>query len=151
MFGQGHGFASAMGGSAGFGSANKTSNDDMMRDLLRNRNGSVTGQGPDLGKREYNNFSLTPDAPASTMLNSRPDTFAGFGFQDQKQRKKGKKHRHANTSSSGGGGLVDLGDPSILQARMHHGGVGQGQYGSQGQSAYSTNNMMYGGAYGSRW
>ncbi|KAJ6188568.1 hypothetical protein N7519_003476 [Penicillium mononematosum] len=54
----------------------------------------------------------------------------------QKQKKKGKKHRHANTSS-GGGGVVDLADPSILQARMHQVGAnataGQALYGSQGQ------------------
>jgi len=77
-----------------------------------------------------------------------------------KQKKKGKKHRHANTSSSGGSGLVDLADPSILQARMHptgqsNAGVGQGLFGGQSQGGY--NPMMYnggggasGGGYG-RW
>ncbi|CAO1597054.1 transcriptional repressor proteinral negative regulator of transcription subunit 4 [Xanthoria calcicola] len=48
-------------------------------------------------------------------------------------------------------GKLDLADPSILQARMHHGGIGQGQLGLQGQGGYNTNSMMYGGGYGSRW
>ena len=168
MFGQGHGFASAMGGSAGgFGNSNvnngsKNSNEELMRDLMRNRNGSLNGQGPDSGKREYNRFPfaqqppVTSDAPASSLLSSLFGQQIGShpGYQDhglQKQKKKGKKHRHANTSSSGGGGLVDLADPSILQARMHHAGAGQGQFGAQGQSGYNTNGMMYGGGYGSRW
>ena len=68
-----------------------------------------------------------------------------------KQKKKGKKHRHANTSSSGGG-VVDLADPSILQARMHQnaGGAGQGPFGGQNQGGYHQSNTMYGGGYG-RW
>ncbi|KAL6714286.1 transcriptional repressor general negative regulator of transcription subunit 4 [Lecanora helva] len=144
MFGQGHGFAVAMGGSAGFGSniSTKNSNDELMRDLMRARNGSANGQGPDIGKREFNfPFSqqpMTSDSPASSLLSSLYGSQLGtpHGYQDhnlQKQKKKGKKHRHANTSSSGGGGIVDLADPSILQARMHHGAAGQGQFGAQGQ------------------
>ena len=165
MFGQGHGFASAMGGSAGFNSTanNKLSNDDLMRDLIRNRNGSLNGQGPDSIKREFNKFPfqaqqqpMTSDAPASGLLSSifgqQPGSQAGYQDHSlQKQKKKGKKHRHANTSSSGGGGLVDVADPSILQARMHHVGVGQGQYGAQGQGGYNASSMMYGGGYGGRW
>ena len=165
MFGQGHGFASAMGGSAGFNgnATSKNTNEELMRDYLRTRNGSLNGQGPELGKRELNIFPfaqqqpVTSDAPASSLLSSLYGSQLGshHGYQDhslQKQKKKGKKHRHANTSSSGGGGIVDLADPSILQARMHHGGAGQGQYGAQGQGGYNNaSNMMYGGGYGRGW
>ena len=164
MFGQGHGFASAMGGSAGFNgnTASKNPNDDMMR-MYRSRDGSLNGQGSDLGKREFNNFPftqkqhMTSDAPASSLLSSLygPQPGSHYGYQDhtlQKQKKKGKKHRHANTSSSGGGGIVDLADPSILQARMHHGIAGQGQYSAQGQGGFNNaSNMLYGGGYTNRW
>ena len=165
MFGQGHGFASAMGGSANFNNnaSSKNTNEELMRDYLRTRNGSLNGQGPELGKRELNKFSfaqhqpVTSDGPASSLLGSLYGSQLGFhhGYQEnslQKQKKKGKKHRHANTSSSGGGGIVDLADPSILQARMHHGVAGQGQYGAQGQGGYNNaSNMMYGGGYGRGW
>ena len=165
MFGQGHGFASAMGGSLGLSGGNvgsKNSNEELMREFLRGRNGNVNGQGPDIGKREFRfpssvHPSMTSTAaPASGLLSSlygaQLDTY--HGYQDhnvQKQKKKGKKHRHANTSSSGGGGIVDLADPSILQARMHHGGAGQGQYGVQGSGGYNPNSTIYGSGYGSRW
>ncbi len=162
MFGQGHGFAMAMGGSAGFGNnvGSKNSNEELMRELLRTRTGSTNGQGPDAGKRElkfpFAQQSMTSDAPASNLLSSLygSQLSAHHGYQDhnlQKQKKKGKKHRHANTSSSGGGGIVDLADPSILQARMHHGATGQGQFGAQGQGGFNPNNMIYGGGYGGRW
>lgn len=162
MFGQGHGFASAMGGSAGFGgnAGNKNTNDELMRELLRTRNGSINGQGPDIGKREFKipfaQKPMTSDAPASSLLSTLYGSQLGghYGHQDhsfQKQKKKGKKHRHANTSSSGGGGIVDLADPSILQARVHHGAAGQGQYGAQIQGGYNQNSMLYGGGYGGRW
>lgn len=162
MFGQGHGFASAMGGGASFGGniGGKNTNDDLMRELLRTRNASINGQGSDIGKREFKlPFTQQPktsDAPASSLLSSLYGSQIGghHGYQDhhlQKQKKKGKKHRHANTSSSGGGGIVDLADPSILQARMHHGAAGQGQFGAQGQGGYNPNSMLYGGGYGGRW
>ena len=164
MFGQGHGFTSAMGGNLGLGNtsgASKDTNEELMRELLRGRNGNLNGQGPDSGKREFKFPSVLPPvtsdtAPASSLLNSLYGSQLGTysGYQDhhlQRQKKKGKKHRHANTSSSGGGGLVNLADPSILQARMHHGGAGQGQYGVQGQGGYNPSSMMYGGGYGSRW
>lgn len=162
MFGQGHGFAMAMGGSAGFGNnaGSKNSNEELMRELLRTRTGSTNGQGPDAGKREFKfpfvQQPMTSDAPASNLLNSLYGSQVGahHGFQDhnlQKQKKKGKKHRHANTSSSGGGGIVDLADPSILQARMHHGVAGQGQFGGQGQGGFNPNNMIYGSGYNGRW
>jgi len=164
MFGQGHGFGGSMGGSSLFGGVAKGNNSEFLRDML-DRGGRVTGgQSHDTGKREYNfspNFlqqypsaSSTP-APASGFLASLygPQTGA---FQDfgQKQKKKGKKHRHANTSSSGGGGIVDLPDPSILQARMLHqqqsnAGVGQGLFGGQAQGGYNPN-MMYSNGF-SRW
>lgn len=166
MFGQGHGFASAMGGSTGLGGGSgvgKNSNDDLIRELLRGRSGAGnSGQGLDAGKREFMFPSLpyppmtsTP-APAPGLLSSLYGSQLGAypGYQDHapsKQKKKGKKHRHANTSSSGGGGIVDLADPSILQARMHHSGAGQGLFGAQGQGGYQQNNMMYGGGYGNRW
>ncbi|GJC96468.1 putative RNA recognition domain-containing protein [Colletotrichum higginsianum] len=126
MFGQGHSF----GGS--FGAASKDSA-ELLQTLIRGR--GANGQGHDA-------------APASGLLASlygnQPGAFQDFG---PKQKKKGKKHRHANTSSSGGGGLVDLADPSILQARMQHqsqsnAGVGQGLFGGQSQGGYNPN-MMY--------
>ncbi|KAK3939059.1 general negative regulator of transcription subunit 4 [Diplogelasinospora grovesii] len=139
MFGQ-HGFGSAFSG------VSKDTNDIMQ--LLRGR--GAGNQAHDAGKREYHissfpnqyppSTSSTP-APASSLLaslyGSQPGAFQDFG---SKQKKKGKRHRHANTSSSGGSGLVDLADPSILQARMQHqqhqqsnAGVGQGLYSGQTQ------------------
>ena len=161
MFGQGHGFASAMGGSAGFGGnmGNKSSHEEIMHQLLRSRERGNSGQGPDIGKRElkfpFAQPHMTSDPPASSFLSSLYGSQVGAhqGFQDsnlQKQKKKGKKHRHANTSSSGGGGIVDLADPSILQARMHQNGAGQGQFGAQGQNGFNANSVMYGG-YTNRW
>ncbi|KAI1758390.1 hypothetical protein F4782DRAFT_525086 [Xylaria castorea] len=143
MFGQGHAF----GGSA-FGSAAKGNPNDLLQSLIRS---NVGNQAHD-GKREYmfpqvpsfhsqfpSSTSSTP-APApgalGTLYAPQPGAFLDYG---PKQKKKGKKHRHANTSSSGGSGLVDLADPSILQARMHHQqqgnsmGAGQGLFGSQAQ------------------
>lgn len=163
MFGQGHGFTQPVGGPGGLSGigATKNSNERMMQTLLRSRGDTLNGPGPELGKREFDFPSAfhnpsTSNAPASALLSSLYGSQLGTynGYQDyslQKQKKKGKKHRHANTSSSGGGGIVDLADPSILQARMHHGGAGQGQIGLQGQGGYNTNSMMYGGGYGGRW
>ncbi|KAG0645748.1 Modulator of transcription 2 [Hyphodiscus hymeniophilus] len=145
-FGQNHSFGGSMGGGSLFGGIGKESSNDMLRDMLRGR-GSAGGIH-DAGKRElmfpsflsqqYPSASSTP-APASGLLASLygPQTGAFHDF-GQKQKKKGKKHRHANTSSSGGGGLVDLADPSILQARMQHqqqsnAGVGHGLFGGQAQ------------------
>ena len=164
MFGQGHGFASAMGGGLNYGGGrdmNKDTNAEMMRELLRGRTGAGNGQGADIGKREYmfpsflhQHPSTSTPAPAPGLLSSLYGAQLG-AFQDigaHKQKKKGKKHRHANTSSSGGGGIVDLADPSILQARMHHGATsnGQGLFGGQGQGGYNPASMMYGGGFG-RW
>lgn len=170
MFGQGHGFTTTVGGSLGLGRANagnKNGNEELMRELLRGRNGAMNGQGSDVGKREFEFPSVkapktSSASSASGLLSSLYGAqFGPFsGHQDQslqKQKKKGKKHRHANTSSSGGGGIVDLADPSILQARMHHGGVGlgqglgQGQFAPQGQGVYNSNGMIYGAGYGSRY
>ena len=166
MFGQGHGFASAMSGSLGFGGSNlgaKNSNDDLMRDFLRGRAGAGNGLGLESGKREYmfpsflqKSSTSTSSTPApglpSSLYGSQLGAYPGYQDHMKQQKKKGKKHRHANTSSSGGGGTVDLADPSILQARMHHGGAGQGMYGSaQGQGGYSSHNLMYGNGYGGRW
>ena len=151
MFAQGHGFTSNM--NAGFGAA-KDANAEM---LIRGRSG--TGSGHDGSKREYqlslhNNSYRSPlSAPAPGLLNSLYGPYSGT-YQDPglvKQKKKGKKHRHANTSSSGGG-VVDLADPSILQARLHQntGGSGQGLFGGQHQGGYNQSNNLYGGGY-NRW
>ena len=165
MFGQGHGFASAMGGSLGLGQMGgngKNTNDELMRGILNGR-GSVSSPSNNFGKREFT-FPSQPQpshtlfanaAPTPSLQSSSQGIHLGpvSHFQDQalqKQKKKGRKHRHANTSSSGGGGLVDLADPSILQARMHHGGVGQGQFGV-GQGGYNQSSMLYGNSYSSRW
>ncbi|KAI9712500.1 MAG: hypothetical protein M1812_006916 [Candelaria pacifica] len=146
-YGQGHGFGNAMVGGLPLSSGNIGKKDDLMRELLHSRggpSGAANGPGPDAGKREfmfpsslYQYPSASTPVHAPGLLNSLYGHLPG-AYQDsgpQKQKKKGKKHRHANTSSSGGGGIVDLADPSILQARMHQGGAGTGQglFGGQGQ------------------
>ncbi|PON23659.1 CCR4-NOT transcription complex subunit 4 [Trichoderma gamsii] len=139
-------FGQGFGGSA-FGTATKDSSGDLLQSLIgRSRGGG--SQPHDGGKREYmissfsNQYpppSTSTPAPTSGLLASlygnHPGAFQDFG---SKQKKKGKKHRHANTSSSGGSGLVDLADPSILQARMQHQsqsntGVNQGVFSGQSQ------------------
>ncbi|KAK6078293.1 general negative regulator of transcription subunit 4 [Seiridium cupressi] len=158
MFGQGQGFGS------GFGAQSKDNATELLRSMFSRGPGSSHAQ--DTGKREYfssfqnqyptSSASSTP-APASgpnvlaSLYASQPGAFQDFG---PKQKKKGKKHRHANTSSSGGGALVDLADPSILQARMQqhqqqgsNAGVGQGLFGGQSQGGYNPN-MMYGAGAG---
>ncbi|KAI7912627.1 hypothetical protein M0657_007895 [Pyricularia oryzae] len=145
LFGaQGHAF----GGSSAFGSVgvSKESNNDLLQSIMRGRGGQ-SAAGHDAGKREYLLHSFPNQLPppsASSTLAPAPGLLASFygnqagNLQDfgMKQKKKGKKHRHANTSSSGGGVLVDLADPSILQARMQHQtnvNVGQGMFGGQSQ------------------
>ncbi|KAI1442203.1 hypothetical protein F5Y02DRAFT_421173 [Annulohypoxylon stygium] len=154
MFGQGNSF----GGSV-FGVGSKDTSSELLQSIIRGR-GVGNTQAHEAAKREYFPFSnqypssssSTPaPAPAPGLLaslhGSQPGAFQDFG---PKQKKKGKKHRHANTSSSGGSGLVDLADPSILQARMQHQqqgtstGVGQGLYGGQNQGGYNNPNMVYG-------
>ncbi|KAF2798462.1 hypothetical protein K505DRAFT_233199 [Melanomma pulvis-pyrius CBS 109.77] len=164
MFSQGHGFGTTYGGNVG----RNNNTDAMYQDLLRGRNIDGTSRGgADAGKREsmfpsflHHPTTSTP-APAPGLLNFPYGPSPG-AYQDsgsQKSKKKGKKHRHANTSSSGGGGVVDVQDPSILQARLHQGGgmIGQGLYG-QGQGGFASvygnnsnnnNNNNYGGA--GRW
>ncbi|TFA98122.1 General negative regulator of transcription subunit 4 [Trichoderma ghanense] len=140
LFGQGF-------GGSGFGTATKDSSGDLLQSLISRSRGSGN-QPHDGGKREYmissfsNQYpppSTSTPAPTSGLLASlygnHPGAFQDFG---SKQKKKGKKHRHANTSSSGGSGLVDLADPSILQARMQHQtqsntGVNQGVFSGQSQ------------------
>jgi CCR4-NOT transcription complex subunit 4 len=165
MFGQNHGF-----GGSGFGGAPKDTN-ELLQNLIRGR--GAASQAHDAGKREYmfstypnqyppSSTSSTPAPapnPASGLLaplyGNQPGAFPDYG---SKQKKKGKKHRHANTSSSGGSGLVDLVDPSILQAsrmqqhqQQSNAGVAQGLFGGQSQGGY-TQNMMYGGTAGyGRW
>lgn len=150
MFGQGHGFATS---GLGYGAnlTGRNPNDEMMRDLLRSRN-LGGAQLSDAAKREYmfpsflhqHPTSSTP-APAPGLLNL-PYGTQPAAYQDavQKPKKKGKKHKHANTSSSGGG-VVDVADPSILQARLHQAGSigGQGLFAGQGQGGLHN---VYGGA-----
>ena len=154
MFGQGHGFATS---GLGYGAnlAGRSSNDEMVRELMRRRD--IGGGQADAGKREYMPSSFSQSSTSSTpipapgLLNfpyhSQSSAFSDAG--SQKAKKKGKKHRHANTSSSGGG-VVDVADPSILQARLQQGGLagGQGPYGGQ-------HSMMFGGGggsgFGNRW
>lgn len=160
MFGQGHGFATS---GLGYGAnlTGRSPNDEMMRDLLRNRNlggGGGSQVSSDSGKREYIFPSFLhhshPSSQASTpaphiahahapgLLNlpyglhqSQVDGVGvGAGHNvGVKPKKKAKKHRHANTSSSGGGALSasDVADPSILQARLHQ-AQAAGHNGSQG-------------------
>ncbi|OCK79992.1 hypothetical protein K432DRAFT_298662 [Lepidopterella palustris CBS 459.81] len=157
MFGQGHGFAT---GGLGYGAnaMGRSANDAMYQELLRNRGGDTGARVPDAGKREsmfpsflHQHPSTSTPAPAPGLL-SFPYGPSPGAYQEsgsQKQKKKGKKHRHANTSSSGGGGVVDVADPSILQARLHQGGAmgGQGLYAGQGQGGFSS---MYTSNFG-RW
>jgi len=162
-FGQNHGFGGSMGGASAFGGVPKNNENEMLQNILRGRGNVGGGQSHDAGKRELNMFptflqqypsaSSTP-APSSGMASLYGSQPGAFHDYNQKQKKKGKKHRHANTSSSGGGGLVDLADPSILQARMQHqqqsnAGVGQ-LFGTQAQGGYNSN-MMYGGGGYPRW
>ncbi|KAB8235023.1 CCR4-NOT core ubiquitin-protein ligase subunit MOT2 [Aspergillus alliaceus] len=145
MFAQGHGFTTnsnlGLGGNIG-----KQENPELMRELLRSRSGTNASglQAQDAAKREFmfpflqQHQTPPPLTPANGLLSSFYGSQTGNFSESgpQKQKKKGKKHRHANTSS-GGGGVVDLADPSILQARMHQVGAntaaGQALYGSQGQ------------------
>lgn len=162
MLGQGHNGRGAFGNGAGFNGSSKD-NESILQDMLRARNAAGSAQSHDAGKREYMFPSFLQQYPSAS---STPAPALGLGslygppisaFHDfgPRQKKKGKKHRHANTSSSGGGGLVDLADPSILQARMQHqhqsnAGVGQGLFGGQAQGGYNNPSMMYGGGF-SRW
>lgn len=162
MFGQGHGFAT---GGLGYGSnaAGRNNNDAMYQDLLRSRNMDGAARVADAGKREsmfpsflnqHPTTSTPGPAPGLVSFPYGPSPGAYQETGSQKPKKKGKKHRHANTSSSGGGGVVDVQDPSILQARLHQGGgmAGQGLYHGQGQGGFSSlySNNNYGGGAG-RW
>lgn len=168
MFAQGHGFTSnANLGGLGSNMGKQDATPELMRELFRGRSGTnVSGvHSQEAAKREFIFPFLqqhqTP--PPLTSVNGLLSSFYGSQAGSvpdsggpQKQKKKGKKHRHANTSS-GGGGVVDLADPSILQARMHQVGAnataGQALYGSQGQGGYNPS-MMYGTGGGggfSRW
>ena len=158
----GHGFVT---GGLGYGAnaSGRNNHDALYQDLLRGRNlDSGARVGDAGGKREsffpsfLNQHSQTSTpAPAPGLL-SFPYGPSPGAYQEtgsQKSKKKGKKHRHANTSSSGGG-VVDVQDPSILQARLHQGGgmAGQGLYHGQGQGGFSSlySNNNYGGGAG-RW
>lgn len=163
MFAQGHGFTN---NNIGLGSTmgKQDATPELMRELLRGRSGTnVSGvQGQEAAKREFmfpflqQHQTPPPLNPVNGLLSSFYGSQAGSAPDSggpQKQKKKGKKQRHANTSS-GGGGVVDLADPSILQARMHQVGAnataGQALYGSQGQGGYNPS-MMYGGGGFNRW
>jgi CCR4-NOT transcription complex subunit 4 len=162
MFAQGHGFTTNTNLGLGANVAKQDANPELMRELLRGRSGTSGAggvQSHEAAKREFmfpflqSHPTPPPLTPANGLLSafygSQAGAYADHG--PQKQKKKGKKHRHANTSS-GGGGVVDLADPSILQARMHQvgaGAAGQALYGSQGQGGYN-HSMMYGGGF-NRW
>lgn len=163
MFAQGHGFTSNANAGLGSNVGKQDATPELMRELLRGRGGTNVGgvQGQEAAKREFmfpflqQHQTPPPLTPVNGLLNAFYGPQAGStpdSGGSQKQKKKGKKHRHANTSS-GGGGVVDLADPSILQARMHQVGAnataGQALYGSQGQGGYNPS-MMYGGGL-SRW
>ncbi|KAI9682385.1 MAG: transcriptional repressor general negative regulator of transcription subunit 4 [Caeruleum heppii] len=168
MFGQAHHSSNIMGGSGFNLGGNLSSVDDKadpMREMLRARGTSGSGGNRfDPGKREFmfpSFLSQYPSAssstaptpvpgPSASLYTSQPGSLSDTG--SHRQRKKGKKHRHANTSSSGGGGIVNLADPSILQARMQQqsgAGSGQGLFSGQGQGGFNSS-MMYGGGFG-RW
>ena len=159
MFAQGHMFTHANLANLG----KQEPNPELMRELLRGRGGTNAGglQSQEAAKREFmfpflqqHQTPPPPLTPTNGLLSSFYGSQTG-GYPDsgpQKQKKKGKKQRHANTSSAGGG-VVDLADPSILQARMHQVGAnataGQALYGSQGQGGYN-HSMVYGGGF-NRW
>lgn len=145
MFSQGGAF-----GNAGFGAKD---NNEVLQNLIRGRTAGV-GQTHDASKREYMFPTFPYQYPPSTSSTPAPATaglmaalYPNGAHQDigAKQKKKGKKQRHANTSSTGGGGLVDLADPSILQARIQHhqqsnAGVGSaGLFGGQASGGYNPN------------
>ncbi|KAJ5612451.1 hypothetical protein N7510_005645 [Penicillium lagena] len=147
MFAQGHGFTSNNNLGLGSNIGKQEATPELMRELLRGRGGTNVGglQGQENTKREslfpffQQHNTPSPMTPTNGLLSSFYGPQLGAYPESggpQKQKKKGKKHRHANTSS-GGGGVVDLADPSILQARMHqvgaNAGAGQALYGSQGQ------------------
>ena len=160
MFAQGHGFTPNVNVGLGGSMGKQEANPELMREFLRGRGGANGLQGQEAAKREFNfpflqhHQTPPPLAPANGLLSSLYGSQVG-NFSEpgsQKQKKKGKKQRHANTSS-GGGGVVDLADPSILQARMHQVGAnaaaGQALYGNQGQGGYNQS-MMYGAGI-NRW
>ncbi|CAJ2505272.1 Uu.00g126660.m01.CDS01 [Anthostomella pinea] len=137
----------------------------LLQSMLRGR-GAGSSHAHDAGKREFFSNSFQNQYPPSTSSTTAPVSALGLlaslyasqpgAFPDYgpKQKKKGKKHRHANTSSSGGGALVvDLADPSILQARMHHQQQQGNIFGGQTQGGYNPNTMYGGGGGGgySRW
>lgn len=67
MFGQGHGFTTA-GLSYGVNPANRAGNEDVMRELFRNRGGSAgSGQASDTGRRKH-----------SSPLSPLPEFFVGL-------------------------------------------------------------------------
>ncbi|OOQ85258.1 putative CCR4-NOT core complex subunit Not4 [Penicillium brasilianum] len=147
MFAQGHGFTANANIGLGSNMGKHDATPELMRELLRGRGGANIGgvQGQEAAKREFmipflqQHPTPPPLTPVNGLLSSFYGSQTGPGLDSggaQKQKKKGKKQRHANTSS-GGGGVVDLADPSILQARMHQVGAnataGQALYGSQGQ------------------
>jgi CCR4-NOT transcription complex subunit 4 len=145
-------FGQSQFGAPGFGGVRKENSNEILQ-MLR------SGGNSEAAKRELmfpfsNQYpSASIPAPASNLLASlysaQPGAFQDFG---PKQKKKGKKQRHANTSSSGGSGLVDLADPTLLQARMQSQqqsstGAGQGLFGGgQTQGGYNQS-MMYGAAF----
>ncbi|OQN95487.1 hypothetical protein B0A48_18334 [Cryoendolithus antarcticus] len=149
-FGQGHGFTT---GGTQYGAGGRNVNDEMMRELMRGRNASITSAS-DAAKREYTNLPFNYNSPPGVSGFSQAGyqtpapypSMSPFGGDGEKQRgskKKTKKHRHGTPSSSSGGhGMVDgHSDPHLLLSRGQYGGVtsplsGAGPYGSHQPTGY---------------
>lgn len=157
-FGQGHGFATG-GLQYGANIPGRNANEEMMRNLLRGRESSISG-GTEAAKREFNSFPKysTSAFPTAGSYPAGPPSFASlssFSGEEKQRKKKSKKHRHAHTASSGGIGDGPMSsDSHVLQARY---GQGAGSaFGGQHAGSSTSNSMysvMHGGGpgYGGRW
>ncbi|WPH02603.1 Hypothetical protein R9X50_00546800 [Acrodontium crateriforme] len=152
-FGQGHGFATG-GLQYGVNTSGRNANEEMMRNLLRGREGGIDAAAKrELNFTSPNNFSSTAAYPQSTA-----NTFAGqqYGFDGsdkQRSKKKGKRSgRHANTSSSVSSGADGNVDSHLLQARLQGAGAMNG-FGGQAAGAvggmYLNSGLHGAGSYSS--
>lgn len=102
----------------------------------------------------------TGTPPVSGGMFGQAHTFGGSAFG---AASKGNQNEllqsliRGNVGNQAHEAKLDLADPSILQARMHHQqqgnsmGAGQGLFGGQAQGGYSNPNAMYGGGGYNRW
>lgn len=145
MFGQGHGFATA-GLNYGINASERNTNNEKMRDLMRNRQGSVgSGQTSDTGRRELMTSSF-PSRPRSAVAHR------GRGLN--RRVKTSRRQQYDANATAFVQDVVDHADPSILQSsRMHQNGTGShANYGAQGQGQGGFNSMPFGNnSYGGRW